>query len=39
MWEVSAVFPGEVLSGGGRVPKERDFQQSFEFSGEIGWEN
>ena len=29
-------FPGEVLSGGGRVPRERVLQQSFEFSGEVG---
>ena len=30
------VFPGEVLSGGGRVPRERVLQQSFELSGEAG---
>ena len=29
-------FPGDVLSGGGGVPRERVFQQSFEFSGEVG---
>jgi len=29
-------FPGEVLSGGGGVPRERVLQQSFEFSGEVG---
>ena len=29
-------FPGEVLSGGGEVPRERVLQQSFEFSGEGG---
>ena len=30
-WEASAVFPGEVLSAGGGVPRERVLQQSFEF--------
>ena len=34
--EASAVFPGEMLSGGGRVPKEWVLWQSFEFYGE-GW--
>ena len=29
--------PGEVLNGGGGVPRERVLQQSFEFSsGEVG---
>ena len=28
-------FPGEVLNGGGGVPRERVLQQSFEFSGEV----
>ena len=32
----SAVFPGEVLSGGGGLPRERVLQQSFEFSAEAG---
>ena len=39
MWgskEASAVFPGEVLSGGGGVPRERVMLQSFEFSGGVG---
>ena len=35
-WVASAVFPGEVLSAGGGVPKEGVLQQSFEFSGEVG---
>ena len=35
-WEASAVFPGEVLSGGDRVPREQVLQQSSEFSGEVG---
>ena len=35
-WEASVVFPGEVMSGGGGVPRERVLQQSFEFSGEVG---
>ena len=35
-WEASAVFRGEVLSGGDGVPREQVLQQSSEFSGEVG---
>ena len=35
-WKASAVFPGEVLSGGDGVPREHVLQQSSEFSGEVG---
>ena len=34
--EASAVFPGEVLSGGDGMPSEQVLQQSSEFSGEVG---
>ena len=34
--ETSAVFPGEVLSGGGGVPKRTSLAANFEFSGEVG---
>ena len=34
-WEASAVFPGEVLSGGDGVPREQVLQQSSEFSGAV----
>ena len=29
------MFPGEILSGGGEVPRERVLQQTLEFSGEV----
>ena len=29
-------FPGDLLSGGGGVPREQVLQQSSEFSGEVG---
>ena len=35
-WEASAVFPGEVLSGGDGVPREQVLQRSSEFSGQVG---
>ena len=34
-WEASAVFPGEMLSGGDGVPIEQVLQQSSVFSGEV----
>ena len=37
-WEASVVFPGKASSGDGRVPREWVLQQSFEFSGEVGWQ-
>ena len=38
-WEASAVFPGEVLSAGGGVPRERVLQQCFEREKKLwrGW--
>ena len=29
------MFPGEILSGGGEVPRDRVLQQTLEFSGEV----
>ena len=34
-WEFSAVFPGDVLSGGDGMSRGQVLQQSSEFSGEV----